>query len=147
MDSGVEYLQLRRSDRGSAADCLYITIFEDRRVLAIGPPALVDHGDVLVAQRFEAFVNGMELANGYHELTDAKEQKRRFIADLKKCSDLNKSPNPISGQRPVDQRLLAAMESGLPPSAGVALGLDRLLMLMVGESHLSDVISFDFLNA
>ena len=120
---------------------------------------------ISVAQRFEVFLNGVELANGYHELTDAKEQRRRFTADQVKSSrqsahhayqqpshhaSQHPSHHPSQQsyqQRPIDQRLLAAMESGLPPCAGVALGLDRLLMLAAGKSHLSDVLAFDFLNA
>lgn len=96
---------------------------------------------VSVAQRFEVFVDGMELANGYHELTDALEQRNRFNADL------TKNPHPSTDPRPIDLRLLAAMESGLPPCAGVAMGLDRLLMLVTEKAHLSEVLAFDFSRA
>lgn len=89
-----------------------------------------------VARRFELVVNGMELANGYDELCDAAEQRRRFSKDL-----------ALRRQRglptlPVDEALLAALEAGLPPSAGVALGVDRLLMLATGSAAIQDVLAF-----
>lgn len=90
-----------------------------------------------VAERFELYVDGMELANGFHELGDAREQARRFAADLqqRKARGLAEVPS--------DTRLLAALEAGLPPCAGVALGLDRLLMLAAGRKRLSEVLSFE----
>lgn len=88
----------------------------------------------LVARRFEAFFDGMELANGYWELTDADEQARRFAADNeKRVANGQVQVNP-------DYRLVAALQAGLPDCAGVALGLDRLLMLMTGATHLEDVL-------
>ncbi len=94
-----------------------------------------------VARRFELFVAGMELANGYLELTDSTEQARRFAADnhQRKAAGL-----PV---RPVDARLLAALEHGLPLCAGVALGFDRLVMLAAGATHIREVLSFVADNA
>jgi len=89
-----------------------------------------------VAQRFEAFYCGIELANGYHELVDAKEQKRRFKQDQIKRQQLNLP------ETPVDERLLAALDHGLPECAGVALGIDRLIMLATNAKTIKDVISF-----
>lgn len=92
--------------------------------------------DYAVAQRFELYVKGVELANGYFELTDAAELKQRFQQDQQKRQQLN---------RPViemDVYLLAAMEQGLPECSGVALGVDRLLMLALGETSVSKIISF-----
>lgn len=89
-----------------------------------------------VAKRFEGFFRGMELCNGYWELTDAAEQNRRFEADQAKRLQLNLPQNPS------DACLLAALESGLPDCAGVALGVDRLLMLQQNLSSLSQVIAF-----
>ena len=90
----------------------------------------------LVARRFELFVNGMELANGYYELTDAQEQRRRFDADNDKRSAQGKETLPI------DEALLAALEHGLPDCAGVALGVDRLLMVAIGAERIEQVLSF-----
>lgn len=95
-------------------------------------------GDVEVAERFELFVDGVELANGYRELADASEQRRRFEADNAVLAERGESP------RPLDEELLAALDSGLPDCAGVALGLDRLLMLKLGVDSLADVLAFDW---
>ncbi|MBQ7078896.1 MAG: EF-P lysine aminoacylase GenX [Fibrobacter sp.] len=88
------------------------------------------------ARRFELFVNQVELCNGYTELTDAVEQRRRFNADLDIRRAMNK-PLP-----PLDERFLAALESGMPACSGVALGLDRLFMLALGKEEIADVILF-----
>ncbi|MCY4357153.1 MAG: EF-P lysine aminoacylase EpmA [Gammaproteobacteria bacterium] len=92
----------------------------------------------LVAQRFELYVGGMELANGYYELTDATEQLRRFKQDQEQRSI--RSLEPLA----VDERLLAAMETGLPACAGVALGVDRLLMRLIGADCINEVLAFPF---
>lgn len=92
-----------------------------------------DENDIAVAQRFELFFNGTELANGYHELTDAAEQRRRFNNDAR-----------VAGGRKVDERLLEALESGLPECAGVAMGIDRLLMHSTGATCISEVLAFDW---
>ena len=88
------------------------------------------------ARRFELFVDQVELCNGYTELTDAKEQRRRFEADLEIRRGMNK-PLP-----PIDEHFLAALESGMPACSGVALGLDRLFMLAMKKEKISDVILF-----
>lgn len=93
-------------------------------------------GDPPVAERFEAFLHGIELANGFHELSDAVEQRRRFLADR----DYRRSHG--LPEVPLDENLLAALESGLPDCAGVALGLDRVLMLAAGAPSLDEVIAF-----
>lgn len=99
---------------------------------------LRDDGDVVVAERFELYVDGVELANGYLELTDPVEQRARFEADNQ---SLVARGEPA---RPIDEHLLAAMESGLPDCAGVALGLDRLLMMKLGSERLDRALSFDW---
>ncbi|MDX1756474.1 MAG: EF-P lysine aminoacylase EpmA [Marinobacter sp.] len=89
-----------------------------------------------VAHRFELYVAGIELCNGYWELTDPAEQRRRFEAD---------NAARVAAGKPamaVDEALLAALTAGLPDCAGVALGLDRLLMLKVGAERIDEVISF-----
>lgn len=92
--------------------------------------------DPRVAERFEVYVEGVELANGFHELGDAAEQRRRFEADLERR---RATGSPIV---PVDERLLAALAHGLPPCAGVALGFDRLVMIALGAESLTEVIAF-----
>ena len=96
----------------------------------------VDADGFTWARRFELFVNQVELCNGYTELTDAVEQRRRFNADLEIRKGMGK-PLP-----PIDERFLAALESGMPACSGVALGLDRLFMLALGKEEIADVILF-----
>ncbi len=89
-----------------------------------------------VALRFEAFVDGVELANGYDELLDVDEQRARFSADLEQRRQRGQVTPPA------DEKLLAALAHGLPECAGVALGLDRLLMLQLVASSMSEVLAF-----
>jgi lysyl-tRNA synthetase class 2 len=89
-----------------------------------------------IARRFELFMDGMELANGYWELTDAAEQRRRFQADLAQRRQLQRKELPVDGE------LLSALESGIPDCAGVALGLDRLLMVVAGVGAIDEVLSW-----
>jgi lysyl-tRNA synthetase class 2 len=88
------------------------------------------------AARFELFIKGMELANGYFELTDAAEQARRFAAD-QQLRETYQRPT-----LPTDQRLIAALQQGLPECAGVALGVDRLVMLALDAGSIDEVIAF-----
>lgn len=105
--------------------------------------ARVVEGDdeVPSAARFELFVQGMELANGYFELTDAEEQARRFRSDQLEREAMGKAPLPV------DTRLVDALQAGLPSCAGVALGLDRLVMLALGAERIEQVIAFNFERA
>ncbi len=89
-----------------------------------------------VAERFELYVRGVELANGYHELCDPKEQELRFHEANAKRRAMGKQ------ELPMDRRFLAALEAGMPSCAGVAVGLDRVVMLAVGSSTIDDVIAF-----
>lgn len=89
-----------------------------------------------VARRFELFAQGMELANGYLELTCATEQAARFGQDNRARADAGLPVNPV------DTRLLEALQQGLPDCAGVALGFDRLVMLVAGADHIREVVSF-----
>jgi len=91
--------------------------------------------DARVAERFELYVGGIELGNGFGELTDPVEQRARFQADNRERAALGKPPQPIP------ERFLAALERGLPASAGVALGVDRLLMLATGARTIGDVLA------
>lgn len=89
-----------------------------------------------LAARFELYLDGVELANGYHELVDVDEQRRRFLQDNRRRRTLGKA------EMPIDDCLLQALASGMPDCAGVALGLDRLLMCAAGVDELRQVISF-----
>ncbi|MEQ8517021.1 MAG: EF-P lysine aminoacylase EpmA [Chromatocurvus sp.] len=91
-----------------------------------------------VAARFELYIDGVELANGFHELADAGEQARRFAGDNRRRRELGLA------EREVDPYLLAALDAGLPDCSGVALGLDRLLMVLSGAPQLSAVLPFDW---
>jgi lysyl-tRNA synthetase class 2 len=97
--------------------------------------ARLDPADSGVAQRFELYCSGIELANGFHELASATEQRARFEADNAQRRRLGL---PVS---PLDERLLAAL-TRLPDCAGVALGFDRTLMLAVGAASLEEVLPF-----
>lgn len=94
--------------------------------------------DPTVAERFELYCEGLELANGFLELTDAKEQLRRFERDQARraTSGLEKAP--------MDKLLIQALEAGMPECSGVALGVDRLLMKITGATHINEVIAFPF---
>ncbi len=95
-------------------------------------------GSPPVAARFEVYLNGVELANGFHELTDPLEQRRRFDNELQ-CRR-NGGGEAVR----MDENLLSALHAGLPDCAGVALGLDRLLMLASGVKCVHDVLAFPF---
>lgn len=89
-----------------------------------------------VTERFELFLGGMEIANGYHELLDAAELRRRFQEISRQRNQDGRLPLPI------ESRLLAAMEFGLPPSSGTALGLERLLMFLLDADSIDQVLAF-----
>lgn len=98
--------------------------------------AKISTEDHRVAERFEVYFKGVELANGFHELTDAKEQRQRFEQDNRKRAALGLPEYPL------DENFLAALEFGLPDCSGVALGVDRLVMLALGTDNISDVLTF-----
>lgn len=102
---------------------------------------VVERDGVRVAERFELYLGALELANGYHELADGAEQRGRFERDhmvrRARGSDL-----PA-----IDDALLAALDAGFPDCAGVALGVDRLMMAMLGTGRIADVVAFDFARA
>jgi lysyl-tRNA synthetase class 2 len=92
--------------------------------------------DPRTALRFEAYVGGLELGNAFGELTDPIEQRTRFEHDQ---TTRRARGRPVY---PIDEKLLAALAEGLPPSAGIALGFDRLVMLATGASTIDDVLAF-----
>jgi lysyl-tRNA synthetase class 2 len=91
-----------------------------------------------VAARFELFYGETELANGFDELLDADEQRQRF--DQENMQRVNAGLQPSA----IDEKLLKALEHGLPPCSGVALGVDRLLMLLTGADKLEQILAFPF---
>ncbi len=95
-------------------------------------------GAQAVAERFEYYLDGVELANGYQELTDADEQRRRFARQQRHRDDLSRPTAPV------DQRFLEALACGLPECAGVSVGLDRLLALALRCNSLDEVLAFPF---
>lgn len=98
--------------------------------------ARLDPADPRVARRFEIYLDGMELANGYHELADADEQRERFAADR-----AQRAARGLA-EAPSDPALIAALEAGLPDCCGIALGFDRLLMACLGLRDIREVVSF-----
>jgi len=98
--------------------------------------ARIRPGNPPIAERFEVYVRGIELANGFHELSDVIEQKQRLIQDQQRRQQLG-----LEAHEP-DPLFLAALAAGLPACAGVALGLDRLLMLLTGVQTIDEVMAF-----
>lgn len=133
-------------DRDGWQDWLRGTVIED--ALPLGTATFITdfpaaqaalarlRGDPPVAARFELYLGRHELANGYHELTDAAEQRRRFEADRARRHSQGRDCPPI------DEALIAALERGLPDCAGVALGVDRLLMALTGATDIAEVLAF-----
>jgi lysyl-tRNA synthetase class 2 len=97
--------------------------------------------DHRVAERFEVYYKGIELANGFRELTDSREQRQRFEQDNRKRAARGLP------QHPIDNNLLDALEHGMPECSGVALGVDRLIMIALGAASLSDVLAFPVTRA
>jgi lysyl-tRNA synthetase class 2 len=106
---------------------------------ALAKAALVDGNRV--AKRFEVYYQGVELANGYDELADAEEQRRRLTEANEERLRHGKR------QLPIDEAFLAALEQGLPEACGVAVGFDRLMMLRHKKDNIADVIAFDWAQA
>ena len=98
----------------------------------------IERGGIPVGARFECYVDGIEVANGYWESADAEDMRARFHEDNTIRTRRGLTPKPL------DEHLLSAMSAGLPECAGVALGVDRLLMLQLGASALADTMSFDW---
>jgi lysyl-tRNA synthetase class 2 len=134
---------------GDDWETLFFRIFLDRIEphLGIGAPTILyDYplalaalsrpkpDDPRLAERFELYICGLELANAFGELTDAAEQRRRFAADQARKLALYGETYPI------DEDFLAALEHGLPECAGIALGFDRLVMLATGADHIEEVL-------
>jgi elongation factor P--(R)-beta-lysine ligase len=134
---------------GDDWEALYFRIFLDRiePVLGLGAPTILydyplsmaalsrrSPSDPRLAERFEVYICGLELANAFGELTDAAEQRRRFLADQTKKQAL------YGETYPSDEDFLAALDHDLPTCAGIALGFDRLVMLLTGAEDIEDVL-------
>ena len=102
---------------------------------------VTDNNGTKVASRFEVFVGQVELANGFHELSDSVVQRQRFENDLEVRKCIGKDAVPM------DENLLAALQYGLPDCAGIALGIDRLQMILGGHQHIREVVCFSDDNA
>lgn len=138
-DDWLDLLMTHRIQPSFAADRLIAVYDYPASQCAL---ARIRAGDPPVAERFELYLGVLELANGYHELNDAAEQGNRFQRDLAVRERRS------AGAPPIDERLLAALENGgLPDCAGVALGVDRLLMAMLGTGRIDEVITFAFERA
>ena len=103
----------------------------------LGALARSKPGDPLTVERFELYAGGIELANAFGELTDAVEQRRRFVEESETRRARGKTVYPI------DEKLLAALPN-MPPTSGSALGFDRLLMLVLGAPEIRDVLAFAY---
>ncbi len=101
----------------------------------------IRHDEPPVAERFELYLGPHELANGYNELTDPTEQRARFENDNRRRQSRGQ------GELPIDEKLLAALEQGVPDCAGVALGIERLLMCLSGSEDIRDLFAFGFSEA
>ena len=134
-DDWLDLLLTHRLQPGFAGDTMLAVFDYPASQAAL---ARLRPGDPPLAERFELYLGPLELANGYHELIDPGEQRARFERDVS-VRDSRGSVAP-----PIDDRLLSAMRSGLPPCAGVALGIDRLLMAMLGSTRIADVLAFPF---
>jgi lysyl-tRNA synthetase class 2 len=125
-----------------AGACVWPRLGQDRVMFVYDYPASqaalsrVRPGDPPLAERFEVFYRGLELGNGFTELTGAHEQRQRFKTDL-----ATRHARHLD-QPPMDERLLAALDAGFPDCAGVAVGIDRVVMLACGAKRIADVIPF-----
>lgn len=135
--SKTDYLQLLLSNSIEPKLPPYCIIYNYPSEQAALATLAADKRGVVVAKRFELFGHSMELANGYFELSDAAEQRARFENDNAARKEKGLETHDA------DEKLIAALESGLPSCSGVAVGVDRLLMLLVEAKNISEVISFD----
>lgn len=123
-------------------ECIEPNIGREAPVALVGFPASqaalarLEPSDPRVARRFEVYFRGIELANGYHELSDSAELKQRFERDNQ--TRLSKGKQVMA----IDPCFIEAMDAGMPECAGVALGIDRLMMLALNKSSITDVVSF-----
>jgi lysyl-tRNA synthetase class 2 len=147
--AGIDVPATIRADRDACLDLIVAILVgpelgHDRLTFVYDYPASQAalarvHGRV--ASRFEAYLDGAELANGFHELANAAEQRARFERDL---AERERRGLP---RVPLDEHFLAALAHGIPDCAGVALGFDRLVMCATGAKHIDEVLAFPFARA
>ena len=137
-DDWLDLLMTHRLQPSFAADQLLAIYDYPASQCALARLRENDASGVAVAERFELYLGPLEIANGYHELADVQEQARRFDADRQVRAGRG---DPVP---PADANLLAALAAGFPDCAGVAMGVDRLLMAMLGSDRIGDVLAFDF---
>ncbi len=135
--SKTDYLQLLLSHSIEPQLPSFCIVYDYPKEQAALASLAKDAQGIVVAKRFELFGHGMELANGYFELSNASEQRARFDADNATRKEKGLQVHAA------DEKLIAALESGLPSCSGVAVGVDRLLMLLVEAKNIGEVISFD----
>ena len=121
------------------ADGVFLTQFPASQA-ALAKTATTAQG-IEVAQRAELYIRGLEIANAYQELTDVSEQHARFKADIEYRQDQG------LGEVPMPAALLGALEQGFPQCAGVAMGIDRLMMVITTADHMESVLSFPWQQA
>lgn len=149
---GLEDIAVREDDRDTLLQLLFTVGVEP--YIGRDKPAFVYHfpatqaalaeistEDHRVAERFEVYFKGIELANGFRELTDAGEQRQRFEQD-----NLRRAARGLT-QQPIDEHLIAALQHGIPECSGVALGVDRLVMLALNAASLSEAMAFPVTRA
>lgn len=144
--------QAEQEDRDTLLQFLFSTVVEpnigkENPVAVYHFPATqaalaqISSEDHRVAERFEFYYKGLELANGFHELTDVNEQLHRFEQDNVQRQKMGLP------QRQIDKRLLGALQAGVPNCSGIALGVDRLLMIALGANAIHEVMAFGIENA
>ena len=103
---------------------------------SISPLSKASPGDPAVAERFELFINGMEVANGFSELNDPREQYERFVDQMAERERGDEEAMVL------DEDYIRALSYGMPPAAGIGIGIDRLVMLLTNKHSIRDVILF-----
>ncbi|MBQ5711274.1 MAG: lysine--tRNA ligase, partial [Oscillospiraceae bacterium] len=133
------------STKGDVLSALFEEFVEDKLIqptfiykypVEVSPLAKRCPDDTLFTERFEYYINGMEMGNAFSELNDPIDQRERFMAQLKA-----REAQGIKGAS-LDEDFLMALEQGMPPTGGLGLGLDRLCMLLTNNTNIRDVILF-----
>jgi lysyl-tRNA synthetase class 2 len=135
-DTLLQYITCFQIEQDLGKNELFVLKYFPATQAALSQIKKIDN--IPVAERFEIYYKGIELANGYHELTDPIEQRKRLIEANEKRKSLGKE------ELPIDNNFLVSLEKGLPDCSGVAVGFDRLMMLRHNHTHLKHAISFSW---